>query len=271
MRTEKVWALYYSATGMTDRAVNTLAEELAARLELPLERVCFTKPADRAQTRTFRETDLVVVGSPTYAGRLPNKIAPDFREKLRGSGALAVPVVLFGNRSYENALAELTAVLAADGFLPVAAGAFVGRHAFTDRLGTDRPDWDDKRQLRAFAGEIAEKIRAGRRTPVRVPGDPAAPYYVPLGADGRPVKFLTAKPKTDFSKCCRCGVCVRSCPMGAIDAENVALVPGTCIKCHACVRRCTRRAKFFDDPAFLSHVALLERDFREPKENETFL
>ena len=35
MEIRKVWALYYSATGTTDKAVNTIAEELAAKLDLP--------------------------------------------------------------------------------------------------------------------------------------------------------------------------------------------------------------------------------------------
>lgn len=268
---EKIWALYYSASGTTDRAVNTLAEALAAELDLPLERLPFTRPAERARDHAFGAADLVVAGCPTYAGRMPNKIAPDFRARLRGNGALAVPVVLFGNRSYDNALAELRAVLASDGFRCIAAGAFVGRHAFTDRLGTDRPDWDDKKQLRAFAGRIAEKVRGGEWTEVRVPGEPDAPYYIPRGLDGQPVNFLKAKPKTDLGKCCNCGVCARACPMGAIDPKNVALVPGTCIKCHACVRKCTHHAKFFDDPAFLSHVGMLEREFGEARENRIFL
>ena len=59
--------------------------------------------------------------------------------------------------------------------------------------------------------------------------------------------------------------------MGAINPENVAEVPGTCIKCQSCVRKCTHRAKYFDDPAFLSHVAMLEKNFQEPKEIETYL
>ena len=59
--------------------------------------------------------------------------------------------------------------------------------------------------------------------------------------------------------------------MGAIDPQNTDEVPGTCIKCHACVRKCTKGAKFFDDPAFLSHRAMLEQNFRDPKENEVFL
>ena len=104
-----------------------------------------------------------------------------------------------------------------------------------------------------------------------MPGDPAAPYYVPKGLDGEPVKFLKAKPRTNLSKCSNCGACVRACPMGAIDPKNVAEVPGTCIKCQSCVRKCTRGAKFFDDPAFLSHVAILERNFQVPQENQMFL
>lgn len=59
--------------------------------------------------------------------------------------------------------------------------------------------------------------------------------------------------------------------MGAIDPADVSQVPGLCIKCQSCVRRCTRHAKYFDDPAFLSHVAMLEANFREPKVNEIFL
>lgn len=273
MEINKVWAVYYSATGTTDRAVNTIAEALAARLELPLERVGFTRPAERTAAHAFTAGDLVVVGSPTYAGKLPNKILPDFRTGLQGNGALAVPVVLFGNRSYDNALAELAAVLEHGGFHTVAAGAFVGRHAFTDALGDGRPDWDDKRMMTDFAEKIAAKIRSLTEipAPVQVPGDPDAPYYVPKGVDGEPVKFLQAKPRTDLGKCTNCGACARLCPMGAIDPRDVTSVPGTCIKCQCCVRKCTKHAKYFDDPAFLSHVAMLEQNFTEPKENEVFL
>lgn len=273
MEIKRVWALYYSATGNTDKVANTLAEELAAKLGLPLERVGFTKPAEREREYSFTEKDLVVVGTPTYAGRMPNKIMPDFREKLRGNGALAVPVVLFGNRAYENSLVELCALLEGNGFHTVAAGAFVGRHAFTDELAYGRPGWSDLFEVKTFAKKISDKVRALSDIPgpVRVPGDPNAPYYIPRGADGEPVGFLKAKPKTYPAKCTNCGACARLCPMGAIDPKNVASVPGTCIKCQRCVRKCTKGAKYFDDPAFLSHVAMLEANFQEPKENEVFL
>lgn len=273
MEIKKVWALYYSATGTTDKVVNTIAEELAAKLGLPLERVSFTKPVERAKEYSFTENDLVVVGTPTYAGRMSNKIMPDFREKLKGGGALAVPVVLFGNRSYDNSLAELCAVLEENGFHTVAAGAFVGRHAFTDELAFGRPGWSDLFEAKMFAKKISDKVKSlsDIPEPVKVPGDPDAPYYIPKGLEGEPVNFLRAKPRTKLSKCTNCGACVRVCPMGAIDPRDVSSVPGTCIKCQACVRKCTKGAKYFDDPAFLSHVAMLEQNFQEPKENEVFL
>ena len=97
------------------------------------------------------------------------------------------------------------------------------------------------------------------------------PYYTPLKADGSPAKFLKAKPRTDLGKCCNCGVCARACPMGAIDPRNVALVPGLCIKCQACVRKCPRRAKFFEDADFLSHVAMLEQNYTRRAENTVLL
>lgn len=274
MEVKQIHGLCYSATGVTEKVVRTLAEALEKDLGLPQAAFHgFRKPDERAVDYNFGPGDVVVVGSPTYAGRMPNKIAPDFKARLRGNGALAVAAVTFGNRAYDNSLAELCALLERNGFHVLAAGAFPGRHAFTDVLGEGRPDWDDKRVIQDFAGQIAGKLRELNELPppVEVPGDPEAPYYIPKGLNGEPVKFLKAKPRTDMSKCCNCGVCARTCPMGAIDPKNVAEVPGTCIKCQSCVRKCTHHAKYFDDQAFLSHVAMLEKNFQEPKEIETFL
>ncbi len=274
MEVKRIHGLCYSATGVTEKAVRFLAKALEKELGLPQAVFHgFRKPEERAADYAFGPGDLVVVGSPTYAGRMPNKIAPDFQARLRGNGALAVAAVTFGNRAYDNSLAELCALLERNGFRILAAGAFPGRHAFTDVLGEGRPDWDDRRAIQDFAGQIAGKLRKleAAPPPLEVPGDPDAPYYIPKGLDGEPVKFLKAKPRTDLGKCCNCGVCARTCPMGAIDPKNVAEVPGTCIKCQSCVRKCTHHAKYFDDPAFLSHVAMLEKNFREPKEIETFL
>ena len=96
---------------------------------------------------------------------------------------------------------------------------------------------------------------------------PPGPYYRPMRADGEPAVFLKAKPCVDTDKCVRCGTCARVCPMGSIDPEDVANVPGICIKCQACVTHCPAGARYFDHPDFLSHRKMLEANYKEEKQN----
>ena len=270
MKIQRVCSLYFSPTGTTKTVTEHLAAQLAQALGCEAVSLEFTSAAGRTEVKAFGEGDLVVVGSPTYAGKLPNKILPDFKEKLVGNGAAAVALVTYGNRSFDNSLAELHAVLTAGGFAVAAAGAFVCRHAFSDVLAGDRPDFDDRREAAQLGEKTADKLLAGDMSAVTVPGDAEAPYYVPKGTDGQSAKFLKAKPLTDMSRCSNCGACQRACPTGAISAENVAEVNGVCIKCQACIRKCTRKAKYFEDAAFLSHVAMLEQNFTDRKENQLF-
>ena len=275
MQIKTVYALYYSATGNTAKVVETVASALAAALNAPLAHISLTRPAQRVEVRNFGPDDLVVVGTPVYAGRVPNKLLPAFQTLLVGGGALAVPVVTFGNRSFDDGLMELRNTLAAQGFCPVAAAAQPAQHAFTARLAAGRPNAGDLEALRAFAQCAAEKIlalSAAPAAPVAVRGsDPVGPYYTPLGRDGKPVLFLKAKPRTNAALCTDCGICAQVCPMGAISEEDVKEVPGVCIKCQACVKRCPTHAKYFDDAAFLSHVEMLEATYTAPKAAEFFL
>lgn len=264
MKIDKVWAVYFSPVGNTERAALLLAEEVALKLNVPVAKLDYTLPAARQEAHSFCETDLVIWATPVYAGRMPNKLVPYVKESFRGGGALAVPVAVFGNRSADDALVELRNVLEANGFHTMAAAAVAAQHAFSDVLATGRPDRLDREQLAAFARRVAEQAAAlqGYPAPVAVPGnDPPEAYYTPLGLDGTPAVFLKAKPKTDSERCSHCGECVRRCPMGSINPEDPADVTGICIKCHACVKRCAQHAKYFDDEAFLSHKAMLERDF----------
>ena len=92
-----VWAVYFSGTGTTERTVTHIAGELARLLAAPCRSLDFTRPQVRQQELDFSQSDLVVLGTPVYAGRVPNVLLPFLREKIRGGGALAVPVVLFGS------------------------------------------------------------------------------------------------------------------------------------------------------------------------------
>ena len=272
MDIKKITALYFSPTGNAERAAMEIARTIAEKLGVPLETFSLNRPEARKQEYAFTSADFLLIACPAYAGKLPNTILPDLKAILKGSDTPAAAVVTFGNRAFDNALAELVAVLTDSGFRTLSAAAFVGEHAFTDKLGGGRPWASDIRQMRTFAEKTADALRTLSEfpPPVRVPGDAAAPYYVPKGLDGAPAKFLKAKPKVDLSRCHGCGTCAKVCPMGAIDPRDVSSVPGTCIKCQACVVKCTRRARHFDDAAFLSHVAMLENSFTEPKENALF-
>ncbi|MBQ1603403.1 MAG: EFR1 family ferrodoxin [Oscillospiraceae bacterium] len=273
MKITRVCAVYFSATGNTRKVVTSLARALAAGFDAPLEVVDFTLPAAREETYSFASTDLVVFGTPTYAGKVPNKLLPFVKSGFAGNGALCVAVVTFGNRAYDNSLAELCACLEADGFHTVAGGAFAAQHAFSKTLAAGRPDEEDMMELGKFGAAIAGKLarRSDPGEPVSVPGAADAPYYTPRGLDGEPKMFLKAKPVTDPDKCMQCGVCAALCPMGSIDPADATQVTGICIKCHSCVKNCPVEAKYFTDEAFLSHRAMLERDYTRRAAPEWFV
>ena len=197
MKLKKVWAVYFSGTGTTRRTVERIAGDIAARLGLPVQSVDFSRPALRQETLRFSDTDLVVFGTPVYAGRVPNVLLPFLQEKVVGGGALAVPVVLFGNRNYDDALMELRNILIADGLHPIAAGAFVGEHSFSRVLGQGRPNAEDAAQMDGFAARTAELVsglESAPQNPVAVGGAGAHPplLYAP-GPGRKPHQYIKGK------------------------------------------------------------------------------
>ena len=265
---ERVCGLWFSPCGNVEKTVRAMGSAAAARLGVGAEYADVTLPTAREQAYRFGPDALVFVGAPVYAGRLPNKIAPFFREAVLGAGALAVPAVCFGNRSFDNALAELFAILGQNGFTVPAAAAIPTEHSFTSALAPGRPTAADLAEAAAFAVRVAERCARGEHVPAldpaRVPGDGNAPYYTPLGTDGKPAMFLKAVPAVDEAKCVRCGTCADLCPMGSVDRADPGKMNGVCIKCHACIRRCPAGARSFTDPAFLSHRAMLEQNYARP-------
>lgn len=276
---ERIWAVTFSPTGNTAKLAAAAAAAAAAALgkdeNCPapmMKTVNLCDPAVRAEPLVFGEGDLVFLAVPTYAGRVPNKLMPYIRDGIRGGGAFGAPVVTFGGRSFDDALAELSDLMEEKGFRLLGGGAFVCRHAFAE-VAVTRPDESDRKQARALGAGIIANLQSGRILPAAAfPGShPAGPYYVPKGTDGSPAVFLKAKPQLRRKQCTACGRCARVCPMGSIDAVSLE-VTGICIKCQACVTGCPEKARFFDDPDFLSHKAMLEAHFAAlRRESELFL
>ncbi len=266
MEIKTVWAVYFSATGTTKKVAAALGKSIAQSLGSAYQEYCFNLPAAREKELSFTPEDLVVLALPVYAGRVPNLLLPYVRDSIHGGGALAVPVVLYGNRNFDDGLMELRNVARDNGFVPVAAGAFVGEHSFSRVLGAGRPDEEDMALVQELADRAADKVKSlteAPAQPVEVEGcDPIRPYYTPRDRHGEPIKdFLKAKPVTDPDKCVKCGLCARLCPMGSIDPGDVSSVTGKCIKCCACVKNCPKGAKYFDHEGYLYHQKELEEQY----------
>ncbi|EFW38561.1 flavodoxin domain-containing protein [Treponema phagedenis] len=269
---KKVKAVFFSATGKTKNIILQCAKNLADNLAVPLETDDFTLPENHTAVRQFSAEDLVVFGTPTYAGRIPNKVLPFVQELFQGNGALTVALVTFGNRRFDNSLTELQSELTKNNFRVIGAGAFVCEHAFAD-IALTRPDKTDFDLLNNLCTAVLDKLKTQTDFPaLAVRGNEKLEgYYKPLGLDGQPTNFLKAKPITDMTKCDRCGVCIKVCPMGSIAADDPANVFGICIKCQACLVYCHTGAKSFDDPAFLSHKVMLEKNYTAPAASEIFV
>ena len=266
MEIKTVWAVYFSGTGTTQKVATTLAKSVAQSLGAGYQEYSFNLPQAREKELTFAPEDLVVLGVPVYAGRVPNLLLPYVQNKIHGNGALAVPVVLYGNRNFDDGLIELRNVARDNGFHPITAGAFVGEHSFSRILGAGRPDEEDMALVQQLADKTAQMVKELTEPPaqaVEVEGcDPIRPYYTPRDRHGEPIKdFLKAKPVTDPDKCVKCGLCARLCPMGSIDPNDVSNVTGKCIKCCACVKKCPKGAKYFDHEGYLYHQHELEDQY----------
>ena len=289
----KVKIYYFSPTGGTRQVAQHLGDRLGALLGAEVEYHSYTLPCEREELPQVGEGDVVVWATPVYAGRIPNKTLDYVRRALRADGNPAVALVTFGNRAYDNALAELVGLMADGGMKPVGAAAMVTRHAFSDTLGAGRPNGEDLANLDRFAAQVAEKLltflpamqalstdesksipaKNSELLTVSVPGE-AHPerYYTPLKTNNTPAGFLKAKPSCNSALCTRCGECMEVCPMGSIGAEDgMPTFDGICIKCQACRRRCPTGAIAFTDPEYLSHVAMIERTFAAPKRTEFFV
>lgn len=263
MKVCRICTVFFSPTGGTERLACLLAKELAAVLGVMEERFPLTLPADRRKELSFGPTDLVVAASPVYAGRLPNKLAPEYEKLLHGCRTPVIPLCVFGNRSPGDALREWLLLLERCGFLPVAAASVVCRHAFSDEIGAGRPDAEDHAELCRFVHRVEKRLEQPEPVPLAYDREtPLAPYYTPLKTDGTPARFLKARPVRWEENCTHCGICAARCPMGSIERDTL-LISGICIKCQACVRACPTHAIHFEDPDFLSHVAMLRRDYTD--------
>ncbi|OBR95503.1 MULTISPECIES: 4Fe-4S binding protein [Clostridium] len=81
-------------------------------------------------------------------------------------------------------------------------------------------------------------------------------------------RLFTKTPFADMSKCSHCNICVKLCPMNAIDKETLEIDEEQCLRCFCCAKRCPKKArKIIYKPRFLVSKVLTmkNRIIKEPK------
>lgn len=271
---KNIKTVYFSPSGNTAKIAKFMSEQMADLLDAPAVLMPYTTPKDREAEFKFEKGDLVIWATPVYAGRIPNKTLDFVKENCKGEGVISIPVAVYGNRNFDNALGELTGIMEDGGMAPAGAVAAVARHAFAG-IADGQPDEDDLDLIASFCSEIAGRIKDsedGSFPVLNVPGERhPEKYYVPKKTDGTPAVFLKAKPVVDLNKCNSCGTCAKICPMGSMKiGPKGAECTGICIKCHGCVNRCLKQAICFEDPDFLEHVKMLQENYTQRKNPEMF-
>lgn len=252
---DRILGICFSPTGGTRHIVEQAVYTLAEQHHLPFCIQEYTTPTHRSQWRNIREGDLVVWGSPVYAGRIPNKTLDFVKQNLHGENNPLVAIAVYGGRHWDNALIEMSQLTRRGEMNLVGACAMVSRHVFSDTLGKGRPNDEDLAYMRYYLRnmDIAHSIHLEDE-------DKELDYYQPMREDRKPAKFLKATPQVELSSCSGCGTCVESCTMGSIRmTDGGPAIEGICIKCMACVFRCPNNAFKFTDEDFLSHIRMIEQ------------
>lgn len=122
---------YFSPTGGTKRALEAVCGLLGGESE------SFPLTGPDKKEKTFGPEELLVLALPVYAGQIP--AVPGLLDGLKGDNTPCVLLATYGNRHYDNALAQMKRLMEARGFRCVGAAAVVTPHIFAPTLGVGRP------------------------------------------------------------------------------------------------------------------------------------
>lgn len=252
----KLTSVYFSATYTTRKVV----DYVSCRLSEQVTAYDITNDASTDEVRLEKD-DVLVVGIPVYAGRVP-VMAVDRIRRFKGEGSRAIAIAVYGNRHYDDALLELSDILSENGFQVISAGAFLAQHSIFPKVGANRPDKKDFFQMDVFVDEVRKIMQKEDRDllPIHIPGN--RPYKIPGSIPIYPSGTNTCK---------ECGKCASLCPVGAIPVDHPKLVDESkCIKCGRCIVVCPSLSRRFKGLKYFLASLKFGRMCKERREVEMF-
>lgn len=241
MKIIQVYRAYFSASETTKKVVNEIARAFS---DYPSKEINLTRADVREGKFEFHENDLVILGVPAYAGRVPAPVI-EALSRFHGCNTPIVLVATYGNKALDDTLMELYKNVIDKGFIPVAAGSFPCQHTFLPELAQGRPDPQDIEVIHVFGEELRERLRLAvvyAMEPLEIPG--SFPYEKP------PMGIFPFEVETS-EYCIYCMLCADVCPKQVISHSNPFEINHTqCIRCTSCIRICPAQAKSFTKKPF---------------------
>lgn len=255
----KLTQLVFSPTGGTQHIVNILTENWG----YTIHKVDLTNAMTDYTTIQFGEEDLVIIGVPSYSGRVPT-VAAERISQIKSHHTNCILVCAYGNRAYEDTLIELKDIVEQHHFNVIAAVAAIAEHSIMHQYAKGRPDLQDEHELLSFSKQILTKLTNKLHNPVeslQIPGN--RPY--------RKLSSVPLVPKAHLN-CIECGLCAKNCPTQAIHLRDVHKVDRKkCIACMRCVTRCPVSTRGVN-PFIVSVAALaLQKACSKRKQNELYI
>ena len=266
MEVKQVKLVYFSPTGTTQKVLESISKGTAVE---DVEHISLTLSEGAQQPIPPFSDELVIIGAPVYGGRLPVDAINRFK-KLKASQTLAVLIVVYGNREFEDALLELKNLAIELGFNPVAGGAFIGEHSFATKdvpIANGRPDTLDVQKAIDFGIKIRAKVSALQSPDDKI--DLEVPGSFPYGADG--ARSMAVSPVTREDTCTACGTCASVCPTEAVSINGrVATKIELCIRCCACIKNCPTGARVWENSKMKTIANWLNENCSTRKEPQIF-
>jgi ferredoxin len=229
---------YFSATGTTKKIINSFALGLNCDVRF----VDFTQPENRVMISPV-ESDLEVLAVPIHGERIPGFIRK-YLKRIKGNGKPLVVFSIYGNVGIGISLAQFSKLSRDNDFRLIGTGTFIGQHSFANshnRVGFGRPNEADLAQAQEFGKRIREKLDTGSLENIELPS-PVIPTFIE-GFPERGTRFIIKQPAVEINVCKRCGVCIRKCPVNAIDSVSYQVDETKCIRCLSCVKNCPSGAR----------------------------